>query len=470
MKGLLKWIGILLGVLVILVVAASIVIMVVVNKDMIARQMESFLHRHVTIGEIHVGLFSVVSGVEVDGVRISHYKTPGELEALRGKPVPDDDLFAGLKQLRLALKILPLLSGSIQVGEFVLYEPVVHIVKHRDGTYNFSDLLTPPAGEKEAPEKGPTGPFSADDLPVSLLIGKVGVEGGTVTYLDERLKQTLELYGLTLLVHSVEIDPGRLAEKDTVKVRFETGVKPRGRLRTGGVKFFDIGLDAKGSVKPFDVETRLLDPEVALKVGSSHGTLSGVRILEALQSVQALQQYTGKLSFLGDEVSWKDASMDLWYKADTVKISTGRILGDDYTLEFAGAMNLRSKGIDLDLAVELGEKPTEALRASIAKKLQRQIQGEAARYVSGEQLADIVMKHLTNERGNVYLKYKVKGTATSPRPTLVQPTVPTLKSLLKEAGADVKGIAEEAAKKEAQKLLKDATKGLDKDLKKRFRF
>ena len=149
MKGLFKWAGILLGVLVLLIIAASIVVMFLVDKEMIASQMEAVLNRHVTIDGIDIGLFSVVSGIEVAGVKISNYKTPEQLEALKGKPVAENDLFAGLKRLSLKLRFLPLLSGSVQVGEFVIYEPVIHFVKYKNGTFNFSDLLQPQAEERK---------------------------------------------------------------------------------------------------------------------------------------------------------------------------------------------------------------------------------------------------------------------------------------------------------------------------------
>jgi len=82
----------------------------------------------------------------------------------------------------------------------------------------------------------------------------------------------------------------------------------------------------------------------------------------------------------------------------------------------------------------------------------------------------MVMKHLTNEDGNVYLKYKVTGTAASPRPTLVEPTLPSLQALLKEAGADVADIAREAAEKEAQKAIEKGTQQLEDQLRQRLRF
>ncbi len=469
MKSLIKWLGILVVVLVLLVIVAGIVVMLVVNKEMIADGMESVLHRQVTIDSIDIGLFSVVSGIEVAGVRISDYKTPEQLEALDGKPVAEDDLFAGVKRLSLKLKFLPLLSGNVQVGEFVLDEPVIRLVKYDNGTFNFSDLLRPEGGEEKA-EKKASEPFSADDLPVSLTLGKIGVEHGTVTYLDKRVNQTLEIYGLTLLAHSVNIDPFQLDKKNEVKIRFEAGVKPEDRRKTGAVQYFDIDLAANGSVRPFDVKTRLMDPEVVLEVESPEGTLSGVKILEAVQSVKAIEQYTGRLSFLQDEITWKEAGLDVWYKAGTVKVSTGRIKAEDYTLDFSGTNHMDTKAIDLDLGLELGKEPSQALRASIEKNMQRELKGDVAKYVSSEKLTDLVMKRLTNENGNVYLKYKITGTSTSPKPTLVEPSVPPLQALLKEMGGDVADMAKEAAKKEADKAIDDAAGQLGDELRKKLKF
>jgi hypothetical protein len=186
--------------------------------------------------------------------------------------------------------------------------------------------------------------------------------------------------------------------------------------------------------------------------------------------VKAIEQYTGKLSFLQDEVTWEGANMDLWYKAGNAKVSTGNITAKDYTLDFSGSTNIDTKAIDLDLGMELGKEASQALRASIDKKMQNELKGDVAKYVSSEQLTDLVMKRLTNEDGNVYLKYKVTGTTTSPRPTLVEPTVPPLQTLMKEMGADVSNIAKEAAKKEAGKAIDDATKNLGDDLRKKLKF
>ncbi len=87
MKKIFKWVAIVICGIFALIIIASIILMLVVTKDMIAEQMEKALNRHVTIEKIDVSIFSVVSGIEVKGVAISNFKTPKQLEALKGKPV-----------------------------------------------------------------------------------------------------------------------------------------------------------------------------------------------------------------------------------------------------------------------------------------------------------------------------------------------------------------------------------------------
>ena len=60
-------------------------------------------------------------------------------------------------------------------------------------------------------------------MPVSLSLGKIGVEKGTVNYRDQSLGVTFQVYGLTFLAYDAEIDARDLAKKDTVKLDFQMG-------------------------------------------------------------------------------------------------------------------------------------------------------------------------------------------------------------------------------------------------------
>ncbi|HPO45668.1 MAG TPA: hypothetical protein PK875_07715, partial [Spirochaetota bacterium] len=64
MKKVFKWLGIALGAVFFLIIAASVAVMLIVDKDMIDQQMENALNRQVSIGSIDVSVFSVVSGIQ----------------------------------------------------------------------------------------------------------------------------------------------------------------------------------------------------------------------------------------------------------------------------------------------------------------------------------------------------------------------------------------------------------------------
>ena len=93
LKKVLKWIGIIIGGIFVLIIGAGIALMIIVDKPFVESQMEKQLNRQVRIGDFSGGLFSAVSGFTVSDVKISNFKAPKDLEALKGKPVSDKDIF-----------------------------------------------------------------------------------------------------------------------------------------------------------------------------------------------------------------------------------------------------------------------------------------------------------------------------------------------------------------------------------------
>jgi len=133
MKKVLWALGAIVALIVVLVVAAGVIVYMTVTKDFVASKMSAALNRHVTIESIDVNLFSVVSGIEVKNVAISNFKTPDQLAALAGKPVPAGDLFAGVESFRFKLKFLPLLKRQVELDELTLTSPVINLSKNRQG-------------------------------------------------------------------------------------------------------------------------------------------------------------------------------------------------------------------------------------------------------------------------------------------------------------------------------------------------
>ncbi len=478
MKRILKWLGITFGGVVLLIVIASIVIMFVVDKPFVEEQMRSALNRHVTIKDINIGVFSVLSGIEVEEVKISNFKTAKALEALKGKPVPAHDLFVGLDSFKFKVKFGEILQGKVTLKELMLYRPIINIVRSPKGGFNFDDLtqskpMTPEEKaelERQMREDAmkPSKPLKAEDIPLAVGVGKIGIDKGTVNFVDRQSQQSVQIYNFTVLIHSIKIDPKALDKENQVKLDLDMGIKTVGQIKSGSVESFDIGISARGKVIPFDVKTKILNPEVAMKFGSPYGHMTGLQILESLKGVEALEKYCGKLKFLGKDLKWKNGYVHVWYKGGAVVLKDGDIKTDDFVLGFGGKANTNTKAIDMKMTLLLAKKHNDEIRKGISKSAGLVITGAMKKYIKKEKVVDEAMKGLQNKDGKVYLSYLVRGTYVSPPSKLVAPKSPSMKDLVKKAAGGAGDIAKDKAKSVAKKQGKKAAKKGKKKLKKLF--
>jgi len=478
LKKLLKIFGGLIAFIVLVIIAAGIAVMLFVNKGLIEGQMEKALNRHVQVEKISVGIFSIVSGVEVRNVKISNYKTPRELEALKGKPVPPGDIFVSMESLRLKLRLLPLLKKQFEIKELVLYSPVVNVVKSKGGAFNFDDLTQkkkPTQVElaelekKKTQEAGePKKPFTADDLPVAVTVGEVGIKNGTLNYHDGKLDQRFQVYKLTALAYDIQIDPKNLEKKDIVKLKVYMAVKSVGPVRTGSVQSFDVTFDAAGSAKPFDLKTRRLDPEVSMHAGSPEGEFTGLQIFNTIAGNNVLGKYIGdQLSFLKGKQVWKGsdvAFVDVWYKGGQVRLSNGNLNIKEARLLFGGAVNINTKALDSDLELELKKERNGAVKTGIRKQVESGLKRLGAKkYANPDKIAEAAMKPLVNKNGMIYMKFKVTGAMNKPDAKLVHPQLGSLDDIIKQVAGDVlieagKEAGTKAIEKGGKKLLKKLPK------------
>jgi hypothetical protein len=487
MKIALKVFGGLVGLVFALIIVAGVVLMLVVDREFIQDRMRDALNRHVTIESIDVGIFSALSGIEVRNVAISNYKDQRQLEILKDKPVPSRDVFVSLKSFTFKVALLPLLEKRVQLKELLLREPKINVIKYTSGAYNYSDLTRPKpltAEEKEKalkqkqeaakkPKEEPQKPLSADDIPVAITVGKIGIEKGELSYLDMNYNQTFQAYNLTVLAHSIDIDPQALEKHDSMKLDLDFGLKTMGPMSSGSVKSFDIGFSLRADVRPFDLKTRLLDPEVTMQAGMPYGSLTGLQIFDKLKSIEALTRYIGRVSFLKETVTWKDAFVKAWYKGGTVKLEDGTVKTEDFNLEYAGRVNVNTKNTDLRLDMVLAEKYDAEVRAGIEANVKKVLTGNLARVVKPEAVVTEAMKPLVNDTGRIFLSYLVTGPLNKPDAKLVHPKLPSLEDVAKRAAGSAADALKDAAEKEAaravdtakEKATDEATKQADKGVK-----
>ena len=441
-KKILISIGSLIAAILILVIIAGIIIMIKVDKAFIASQISQALHRQVYIEKIDVSIFSIVSGIEIKKVAISNFKTPPQLADLQGKPVPASDLFTGMETLRFKIRFLPLLKKKFDLKELVLYSPIINLTRSKQGVLNCADLIKAKKQPDDEEIRQPSKPLTADDIPVAITVGEIGIKNGTINYYDGEYDQKFQVYKLTTLAYDINIDPKELEKKDEVKLKLALGLKTVGPMKSGSVQSFDITLDATGKVIPFDVKTRHLDPEVILHIAIPDGEITGLQIFNSVAAIPLLGDYLGEyISFLKGQQQWKDSKetgVDVRYKASKAEFSNGRLDLKEAKLLFAGAVNTDSKALDMNLDMIMKKEINDAVKTALAKKIEEAIKSpEVKKYADSNKLAEAAMQPLLNKDGMIDLKLKVGGTTKKTNVQLVQPQLDSLSTVVTKAAGSV---------------------------------
>jgi len=484
LKRVLKWIAIFFGGIFIIIIGAGIAAMIIIDKPFIENQMEKQLHRQVRIGDVSGGLFSAVSGFSVKDVRISNFKSEKEIESLKNKPVTDSDIFASMKSFNFKISIPPLFSGKFVLNELMLKGPQINIVRYKSGAFNFSDLMvskpmTPEEKadlekklrEEAAKPKEESKPVKADDIPVAINIGSVGMEDGNINFSDLTSGQKLNIYKVTAKVYDITIDPKNLEKNDSISLKIFAGIKTLSRPESGSVQSFDIAFDVTGNIIPFDKKTRILNPEISVKAGSPYGNVTGLQVFNEMINVEQIAKYSGKFDFLKKELDWKNGFVKIHYKENIVTLSDGKFANDDYALNFGGTVNIASMNLNFNSDMTLAKKNTEKVKGQTSKLADKLITGKAKNYLKADVIADAAIKPMLNSNGEIFLQYSIKGTASKPDVKLIHPKLGSLSDLVKDAIKNAAGNVTEKVKdaakdKAKEKAAEQTDKGKDKAKKK----
>jgi len=128
---------IVVGVVIVLLLAAPFFIDVNTYKGQIEQKVEDATGRSLTIGKISASLFPWV-GVELDDVHLANRKG-----------FSNND-FLSVKKLHVKLALLPLLSKNVEIKHFEIVDPRLYLERHEDGQSNWGDLASSSASSPPA--------------------------------------------------------------------------------------------------------------------------------------------------------------------------------------------------------------------------------------------------------------------------------------------------------------------------------
>ncbi len=347
MKKAIKWTSIILGVLVVLVIAALLIVPMFVDintyKPEIEKKVSEAIGRPFTIGgDIKLSLFPW-AGVAMSDLHL------GNLPGFKEKD------FISVKSFDVQVKLLPLISKDIQVKRFVLDGPRIVLEKDKRGRANWEDLgrpsiKAPPKHPKEETKVSKGGISTA--LPIkSLAVGEFAINNGSVLFMDHAKGIRRELSDFTLRLQDVSLDrPIRLAlsaQLDKKPLSLEGSIGPVGKdpgkgtipLSLSVKALNELDMDLKGKI--VDLATRQ-QYDLALEVSP----FSPRKVMAALG--QAFPVVTA------DSNALSDLALKARVKGDSkqVTLSNGFLNLDGSRMTFsmkAKAFNLPDVAFNVDL-------------------------------------------------------------------------------------------------------------------------
>ncbi|HXV10131.1 MAG TPA: AsmA family protein [Burkholderiales bacterium] len=229
-----------------------------------------------------------------------------------------DKEFAAIEEVRVAVKLVPLLSKQVVVDTVVVKGLRASFVKRRDGTTNIDDLVgAPPPAKESGPARG------GGEADVKVDIAKVEVSDSAIQYADEAT-------GAKYALSKLNLETGRIApgvptdvalsvhaRGDKPKLDLQTSLKTRLTFdpREQRVALEGLDLDAKGDAAEFKGLT-----------ASAKGNIDVRGASKELTASKLVVSVTGKQA---------GGDLKVSLQAPTLAITKQKVSGERMTLEAA---------------------------------------------------------------------------------------------------------------------------------------
>jgi len=285
-----KFIGWLLGILIVLVVAAAIILPMVIDpndyKGEVITQVKEATGRDLKIdGDLNLSVFPWF-GIETGGLELSNADGFG------------DQPFAVVKHAAVRVKLMPLLSKQLEVDTIGLEGLELNLIKAKDGRGNWEDLAEADGGEKEKHRKTEPDGEGHVRLLEELRIGGIDISDARVVWDDREAGQHVTIQQFKL--KSGEVARGRPVDLELGMLVESKAPQLKARMNLDGV----IALDEASGVVDISGLKITLDAEGETLPGGSFKAELEALVKLALQEqsleIKDLRLNAGELSLSGD--------------------------------------------------------------------------------------------------------------------------------------------------------------------------
>lgn len=220
MPKFVKWLLAVLAAIVVLMIAGIVIATLVVDvnryKPQIEEQMAKATGRPFTLGgDLKPSVFPWI-GVSISDV---HLGNPPEFK--------EKDM-VGVDFFEVRVKLLPLLSGNIEMKRFVLKGARITIIKDPKGRLNFEGIgptgeATPGKVEKNEPE---TAPKTSGELPIKdFLCKEFSITDGSLVWIDMASGVRKEVNQVNLILENISLDKAISLDFSAIADNHPVGLK-----------------------------------------------------------------------------------------------------------------------------------------------------------------------------------------------------------------------------------------------------
>src|SRR5262245_19929780 len=242
-----------IGLLTVVVMALGVILalpfLIDLNKyqDQYKPLIEDALNRKIQLQDIRLTIWPRI------GARVNGF-------AVLDDPAFGPDPFTSLTSLDVGVNLMRLLGGKVEVEDFTLRDPVITVIKNKNGVLNVSTIgragVALPKTPSRAPIPSTEGPLKILAL---LAVDRVSLAGGKLIYRDLSAAQPTEyvLQDLELLLQSIRLG-------HTPSLHFRTLVQP-----------FSLPVTLDGTFGPLKETTDIDAIDLQLALGKTIFTITG---------------------------------------------------------------------------------------------------------------------------------------------------------------------------------------------------
>ena len=263
-----------------------------------------------------------------------------------------DKVFVALDSVEVAVRTMPLLSGEIAVETLKIAGLRANVVRHKDGTTNYSDL----AGSKERSAKG--------EKPPTVRLAEVQIDKAQLSWHDEASGQELSVAELNVKTGRLDGQtPGEVSvtarihgKKPEVDLQAQTSGAMRFDLAKAEFAFDKFAIQAKGRIDRDTLDAQFSAPKVEVTPARAAGSeVRGSVLIKGPQRNLNARLRIAAVEGSAKALSIPSVALDLDAAMEHLKMKA--------SLQAAIKANLEKQDLDADVTGKLDDA---AVRVKLA--------------------------------------------------------------------------------------------------------